>query len=501
MNQKYYLPLLLTLLLLKALFVIAFLSSETLGLGPDEAQYWTWSRLLDWGYYSKPPGIAWQIASATSIFGQTELGVRFFSVVFSFLQAIVVYFIALRSSLKTETAFWCALAMGFSPIGVLGSLFAITDGGFLLFWSLACLELVSALQINKNPSPIKTGLLIACGALFKWPIYSFWIIYIICAYSLFSERNRSKFFIGVLISLLGLLPSLFWNMKHDWATFRHVGATLQGGSASSIASGNPLEFLGSQIALLSPILFILTALATLQFFNQYRSINPAVKTMGSTFFIGFFFFFGLSFIQKIQGNWSLAIYPPAIILIGWFTEKNLVWLKRGVYLSIALLTLVAVTLSFSLLPYKMNPFKHNLGWSHLNSSLYLAGYNENSDFLFSDKYQTVSQISFYNSNQKRAYFMNLNGIRNNQFSYWPGLPEEQLGKTGYFIWIENAPHFAKESEKRKEEYFLELKKYFSEVEFKGEYALIIDRGNILKGMQVFKCSQYNGKNPQKVNLY
>ena len=24
----------------------------------DEAQYWTWAQHLDWGYFSKPPGIA-----------------------------------------------------------------------------------------------------------------------------------------------------------------------------------------------------------------------------------------------------------------------------------------------------------------------------------------------------------------------------------------------------------------------------------------------------------
>ena len=30
-------------------------------LYPDEAQYWLWSRTLDFGYFSKPPMVAWTI--------------------------------------------------------------------------------------------------------------------------------------------------------------------------------------------------------------------------------------------------------------------------------------------------------------------------------------------------------------------------------------------------------------------------------------------------------
>ena len=40
----------------------------------DEAQYWTWAQHLDWGYFSKPPGIAALIAASTSMFGDGMLG-------------------------------------------------------------------------------------------------------------------------------------------------------------------------------------------------------------------------------------------------------------------------------------------------------------------------------------------------------------------------------------------------------------------------------------------
>ncbi len=53
----------LTALRLAALFL------TPLELYPDEAQYWLWSRTLDWGYVSKPPMIAWLIAATTRIGG------------------------------------------------------------------------------------------------------------------------------------------------------------------------------------------------------------------------------------------------------------------------------------------------------------------------------------------------------------------------------------------------------------------------------------------------
>ena len=42
----------------------------------DEAQYWTWAQQLDWGYFSKPPGIAALIWLSTALFGDGIVGVN-----------------------------------------------------------------------------------------------------------------------------------------------------------------------------------------------------------------------------------------------------------------------------------------------------------------------------------------------------------------------------------------------------------------------------------------
>ena len=91
-----------TILFLALPFVIIVLISVTLiriysliispiELTVDEAQYWHWSRNLDFGYFTKPPLIAWAIALSTSILGNAEWAVRLCSPIFHFLTSIILW--------------------------------------------------------------------------------------------------------------------------------------------------------------------------------------------------------------------------------------------------------------------------------------------------------------------------------------------------------------------------------------------------------------------------
>ena len=55
----------LTLLLILVVTTLrtAALAISPLELGVDEAQYWLWGTTLDWGYFTKPPMIAWIIGA------------------------------------------------------------------------------------------------------------------------------------------------------------------------------------------------------------------------------------------------------------------------------------------------------------------------------------------------------------------------------------------------------------------------------------------------------
>jgi 4-amino-4-deoxy-L-arabinose transferase-like glycosyltransferase len=506
-----YLPLLLLLLTVKAFAVLLYIILGPVGLGPDEAQYWTWSQQLAFGYYSKPPAIAWQIAAGTAVLGNSELAVRVGAVGVGTLIPIALYFLARNCQLLPRTCFWSAVVFALSPLGFAATFLAITDGGMLLFWivaaSLAC---GSFAQQRKLPYDA-IGAAILCGALFKWPIYMLWP-FIAMGAAFQGSLDLKRLLRGVALSLLGLLPSLIWNMQSDWPTFRHVLATIDNGQQSIAspqlaAAGNFPDFVGAQIALLSPLFFALLLCSWVRIVKEWRTVNGAIRwcAVVSVLLLGGYSALALS--KKIQGNWCDFAYPTAIILLCWYASERLAsgkrWLLAGSALSltmvVALLGAVPMTLSDPKL-YKRNPFKHNVGGRQLPEVLTAAGYKPSDHFLMSDRYQTCSLLSFYSPGQQRAYFLNLQGIRKNQFSYWPTVAEEHK-KVGFFAVIENGPLANSQSEALIAQYRSQLGEYFAKVESLGGFALLEAKGQPLKIAYLFRCEGFAGKLPPDSSLY
>ena len=60
--QCQYMPVFWAVVFLLTAYRFSMLWVSVLPLHFDEAQYWIWAQNLDWGYFSKPPLIAWMIA-------------------------------------------------------------------------------------------------------------------------------------------------------------------------------------------------------------------------------------------------------------------------------------------------------------------------------------------------------------------------------------------------------------------------------------------------------
>lgn len=485
------------ILLVKALLMVALIQYGRIPLGPDEAQYWTWSRQLDWGYYSKPPGIAWEIWAGTMLFGSTELGVRFGAVVLAFFLGLATYRLAKQSGLQKSTAMWAAIILAFSPMGVLASFLATTDCGYVLFWTLGCSLLARAIHLGKAPNYLMLGLIVAVGALFKWPIYYLWAVSLVCL--LFYPRFRNpQILLGMALSLAGLLPSVLWNYEHDWSTFRHVWGTIAAskGTDYHAPSGNPLEFFGAQAALASPILFVMMGLASFSVVKNWKQAPSAIKFLAGVTVSIYALFQILAFFQKIQGNWAILAYPTGFVLVSWyaceFTAKGKFWMRIGNKLSIALVALILLIP----LPYKVNPFRHNIGWRELPKALTKEGYQPEKDFLFSDNYQMTSILSFYSPGQKQAYFLNIGGRRKNQYSYWPSMAGSEAGKTGYTVIA--GPRL---TESQIDKHIKGLSPYFSKVTSSSVYTLFKIDQEAEKVAMILKGIHYNGEQPADLEIY
>src|SRR5204863_1193456 len=93
---------------------LLWLAWQPAGLYPDEAQYWFWAQSPAFGYYSKPPLIAWLIALTTAAFGDSEFAVRLSAPLLHAGAAGLIYAIAARLY-DRRTGFWSAIAHATLP--------------------------------------------------------------------------------------------------------------------------------------------------------------------------------------------------------------------------------------------------------------------------------------------------------------------------------------------------------------------------------------------------
>ncbi|MBT3394175.1 MAG: hypothetical protein HN411_03585 [Waddliaceae bacterium] len=506
----WFLTALALIVVIKGFWAIWMINFTSIDLNPDEVQYWLWSRNLDIGYYSKAPGIAWQIWAGCKIFGNTEMGVRFFAVIISALLSLSTYFTARCCGVKAKVAFWAGIAIAFSPMGFISSFAAATDGGFILFWLLTCAYLCYCLRYDHRPKYHVVGFLIAFGAIFKWPqIYYLWgmiVVFALCYPILRTKRMLG----GMVVSLLGLVPSIIWNASNEWATFRHVYGQITGSGGGGGAAGNTAEFLGTQAGILSPILFVVMLLALVHMVRKRKETPLSILFCGWTTLSLLLLAIARSFMSKVQGNWFIFAYPTAFVLMSWYVFERAKaarkWFFAGIALSVVFTLFVLAIPAIQkydviTIPYKYNGFQHSMGWDKLEGALEEAGYNPDKDFLFSEKYQTTSIMSFYAKNKKRAYFFNVGNARKNQYSFWPGMDDEQTGNDGFFVLIENGRDVTDDVTPRVDHYTKLLSPYFSSIDFIDAKTLFIANGTTVKRAVIFRCTEYNGSVPLGVNKY
>src|SRR3954468_14519257 len=108
------------------LFRLAYVGSGTIELSKDEAYQWLWSKHLALSYYSKPPGIALIQFAGTSLWGDTQFGVRFFSPVCAAILSLVMLRFMAREA-GARQAFLLLLIVTCVPLMGIGTILMTID--------------------------------------------------------------------------------------------------------------------------------------------------------------------------------------------------------------------------------------------------------------------------------------------------------------------------------------------------------------------------------------
>ncbi len=263
--MKFVLAFNLTLVVFRILYVLYY----PLDLVPEEAQYWDWSRHLDLSYYSKPPMVAYLNFIAGKLFGVSELAVRITPIFLSFLLSVVTYLFAKRV-FDERTALVASTLPHFTVGFAINSLLMTTDAPFVFFWSLSVMSLYFAFEKNTAKLWILSGFLSGLAFLSKYP--AVFLLPSALFYGFFYKRQvlkSPKPYLSLLPAFLLSLPVFYWNVKHDFVSFKHV-STLATKSSSPLNFGSFFEFLGGQLLLLSVFPLLVLPYAWLKSLKQER---------------------------------------------------------------------------------------------------------------------------------------------------------------------------------------------------------------------------------------
>jgi len=238
----------------------------------DEAQYWYWSKNLDFGYYSKPPMVALIIAATTSIFGDSEAFVRLGSLLFYPLSSFLVYLIG-KQLFTSRVGLVAALIFISMPAISISSLVISTDVALFFYWALALYAFLKALDSDSWGWWSLLGIAGGLGMQTKYTMGVF--VFSALLYILFSDHKKSLINIRLWWSavLAGAiwLPNLVWNSKHQYITFQHT-SEISEGTEKVLHYGEMAEFFAGQFGVFGFVSFAFLLFISIKIKIPYKGL-------------------------------------------------------------------------------------------------------------------------------------------------------------------------------------------------------------------------------------
>ena len=396
----------------------------------DETNYWQWSRYMALGYHDQAPLIAWTIKAATGLLGHTETAVRLPSMLALTIASLYMALMAGRW-FGGRAAFNTAILTQGVFAFMLGGLLATADGLQAMAWSGACYHVARGYEKHRWRDWLTGGVWFGIGMLSKYTM----VIFLPSAYlyGLFSAEHRPRLatlkpYVGVLLGCAMFAPVIAWNAQNNWNSVRHVAYIGGANEAFRIHWNFFGDYLGSQAALLTPLVFILCLMAWVAVIRKQKGADTWIARY--LFFTSFTMFAGfalLSFHSRVYGNWPMAGYITICVLAAALygpgrgsASRLWPWATGSAYL-ITAVVLIQVVVPVLPLPPRLDRVSNEmLGWQELGTETREMVSNmpdPANTFIFGLKYQTASELAFYTPGHPRTVSIN-RWDRPNVYDYW-----------------------------------------------------------------------------------
>ena len=398
-RQSYSLGRLIVIVVALTTARLIALKFSVVDLFPDEARYWAWAQAPAFGYFSKPPLIAWIIAVAGRICGNSELCVRAAAPLFYGGIALIAYLVA-RHLYNERTAFWTGLGVALATGVVFSARIMSTDVPLLFFWTLALFAYVKMLDRPTIGCALALGLALGLGLLAKYAMIYFVVSVVVL--SLVDPRAKtmwrgSAIWLALFFALLIVAPNLIWNASHGWATFRHTEGNIVG-AGFQINPLGPLVFVASQFAVYGPIVFGLFLLALLRRSN----LEGADRIMVVFALPPLVLVTIIALVGSAKANWAApaAISMTILAIALLVRQERSNWLYASVAIGLVLQIVLVIgdahanQITVPFLP-QPNVYQRTIGWKALSAAVRQTASDNGAETIAAEQNGVVASLLYY----------------------------------------------------------------------------------------------------------
>lgn len=282
---------------------------------PEEAYYWNYAQHLNIGYLDHPPMVAWLIWLGTSVFGNTEFGVRIAAIVTWLTTAFFVFRLT-RNLFGKSAAFVGVLLVASLPFFFAMGLTMMPDAPLTAAWAGALYFLERALVAEQRRAWWGVGVCAGLGLLSKYTLALLGPATLLFIFLDPRARRwllRPEPYMAAVLGILLFSPVIVWNASHDWASFAFQ---------SSRRIHDSMNF--SLPALAGAALVLLTPFGLLSTGIALRSIHRLTGAAGrpdaarrALFIMVYTFvplsvFVAFSFFHTVKLNWTGPLWLGAL---------------------------------------------------------------------------------------------------------------------------------------------------------------------------------------------
>jgi len=290
-------------------------------LSYDESLYWLWSKHIAGGYLDHPPVNPILIRLGTTLFGDTEFGVRSIGVLLALPASWAVWRAGTILFNDDRVGATAALYFNLTLVMAAGSTIMTPDGALVAATAFLLLTLVKLLETGCGEWWLAIGVAFGIGMLSKYTTI-FFAVSILAWLLLVPQQRRWLFtpwpWISGVIAVAVFSPTLIWNAQHKWASFLYQHNRL-------VVHELTLRYLGhfflTQIGMATPPVFVLGCMGLVRLLRGEGGSQGARVLINAMVWPIVIYFVWHTFHGRVEGNWPEPIYVAFVIAAAVAVER------------------------------------------------------------------------------------------------------------------------------------------------------------------------------------